>query len=176
MYPVRRAWPASERTWRKPSTYRPVWTTGCAFGLAGEGDAGVRGGPKGDLYVITRVRKHDFFERRGSDLWCEMTIGFALAALGGMIEVPVIDGREQLEISAGTQPGEVYTLRDRGMPEPGGRRKGSLNVLIKVETPTKLTTSRRNLLRQFAASRGEGITEAEGKSFFERVKDAMHGL
>lgn len=147
--------------------------TGMRIRLSGEGDAGLRGGPRGDLYVFTHVSKHDFFERRGNDLWCEVSIGFTLAALGGTIDVRTIDGEEELTISPGTQSGEVYSLRGKGMPEPGGRRTGDLNVAIKVETPTKLTDEQKDLLRQFAESRGEEIKQGESKSFFERVKDAF---
>lgn len=150
--------------------------TGMRIRLAGEGDAGLRGGPSGDLYVITHVRPHDFFERRGHDLWCEIPIGFSLAALGGTIDVRGIDESEQLEVAPGTQSGEVYALRGKGMPDPQGRGRGNLNVVLKVQTPTGLTDEQKDLLRQFAASRGEEIDDSRGRSFFERVKDAFNGL
>lgn len=150
---------------------------GMRIRLAGEGDAGLRGGPSGDLYIMTHVHKHNFFERRGNDLWCEVAVGFALAGLGGMIDIRTIDGEtEELEISAGTQPGEVYTLRGKGMPDPSGRGKGDLNVVVKVETPTKLNEEQKKLLHEFAELRGEEIREVHGKGFFERVKDAFNGL
>ncbi len=141
--------------------------------LAGEGDAGRRGGPSGDLYIFTHVRRHDFFERRGSDLWCEMSVGVVLAALGGCIDVRTIDGSEQLNISPGTQPGETYKLKGKGMPDPNTGRVGDQNVVIRVQTPTKLNDEQRELLRKFAAMRGEEIREVHEKSFFERVKDAF---
>lgn len=144
--------------------------------IPGEGDAGLRGGPGGDLHVFVHVRPHDVFERRGSDLWVEQPIGFALAALGGTVEVPTIDGSENLEVAAGTQPGEVYVLRGRGMPDPSGRGRGDLNVVLRVETPTGLDQEQKDLLRRFAESRGEEVRQAQGKSFFERVKDALNGL
>ncbi len=147
--------------------------TGMRIRIQDEGDAGLRGGPRGDLYVFTHVRKHEFFERRGNDLWCELTVGFPLAALGGAVEVRTIDDKEELALPPGTQSGEVYSLRGKGMPEPGGRRVGDLNVVIRVETPTKLTDEQRELLRHFAEMRGEEIKQAENKSFFERVKDAF---
>ena len=84
--------------------------------LTGEGDAGLRGGPSGDLYIFTHVRKHDFFERRGNDLWCEVPIGFPLAALGGTIEVRTIDGTEELEVAPGTQPRRSTRFAARGCP------------------------------------------------------------
>jgi len=141
--------------------------------LAGEGDAGRRGGQAGDLYIFTHVRRHDFFERRGSDLWCEMSVGFVLAALGGCIDVRTIDGSEQLNISPGTQPGETYKLKGKGMPDPNTGRIGDQNVVIRVQTPTRLNDEQRELLRKFAALRGEEIREVHEKSFFERVKDAF---
>jgi len=150
--------------------------TGMRIRLPGEGDAGLRGGPSGDLYVVTHVRKHEFFERRGRDLWCQQTIGFPLAALGGTIEVRTIDGAEELQVAPGTQSGETYSLRGKGMPEPGGRARGDLNVILRVETPTKLTVEQKELLRKFAESRGDEIKESQKKSFFERVKDAFEGL
>ncbi len=150
--------------------------SGMRIRLTGEGDAGRRGGPSGDLYIITHVKKHDYFERRGSDLWSEVTIGFATASLGGQIDVRTIDGTTELNVSPGTQSGEVYSLRGKGMPDPTGGRQGDQNVVLKVETPTKLTEQEKELLRQFAELRGEEIKEAQGKNFFERVKDAIHGL
>lgn len=96
-------------------------STGMRIRVAGEGDAGPRGGPHGDLYVFIHVAEHDFFERRGNDLWCQVPVSFPLAALGGVIDVKTIDGTEELEVAAGTQPGEVYVLRGKGMPDPSGR-------------------------------------------------------
>ena len=150
--------------------------TGARIRLPGEGDAGLRGGPRGDLYIFTHVAPHDVFERRGNDLWCEIPISFALAALGGVIEVPTIDEKAELEVASGTQSGEVYALRGKGMPDPRGGRAGDLNVVLRVDTPTKLTDEQKELLRKFAESRGEQIREPEGKGFFQRVKDAFSGL
>lgn len=150
--------------------------TGMRIRLSGEGDAGPRGGPSGDLYVVTHVRKHDFFERRDNDLWCQVSISFPLAALGGTIEVRTIDETEDLQVVPGTQPSEVYVLRGKGMPDPSGRGQGDLHVVLKVETPTHLTQEQQDLLRQFAELRGDEVREAHGKSFFERVKDAINGL
>jgi molecular chaperone DnaJ len=144
--------------------------------LTGEGDAGLHGGPRGDLYIFTRVQPHDFFERRGNDLWCEVPLSFPLAALGGKVQVRTIDGTAELEVAAGTQPGEVYSLRGKGMPDPSGRKQGDLNVVIKVVTPTRLNDEQKELLKKLAESFGESIEEADGRSFFERVKDAFSGL
>lgn len=141
--------------------------------LPGEGEAGVRGGPAGDLYIVTHVQKHSVFERKGNDLWSTVPISFTLAALGGEIDVRTIDGSEKLHIAAGTQPGEVYTLRDQGMPDVNYGGAGNLNVVIKVTIPTGLNEEQKSLLRQYAESRGEEIRESTEKGFFERVKNAF---
>ncbi len=150
--------------------------TGTRIRIPGEGDAGLRGGPPGDLYIVIHVRKHDYFERRGNDLWCQIPISFALAALGTTVDVRTLDGTEKLHIAPGTQPGEVYTLRGRGMPDPSSGMVGDLNVLIKVETPTHLNDEQKTLLRQFAESRGEEVTDSRDKGLFQRMKDAFTGL
>ncbi len=147
--------------------------SGMRIRLTGEGEAGVRGGPAGDLYIITHVQKHGVFERKGNDLWSTVPISFTLAALGGEIDVRTIDGTEKLHIAAGTQPGEVYTLRDKGMPDVNYGRAGDLNVMIQVTTPTRLNEEQRALLMQFAESRGEKIHESTEKGFFERVKNVF---
>ena len=147
--------------------------TGMRVRMVGEGDAGLRGGPKGDLYVVTHVRRHDFFERRDNDLWCEVPISFSLAALGGVVDVRTIDGSEELDVAPGTQSGEVYSLRGKGMPDPTRRRTGDLNVVLRVETPTKLKEDQKRLLRELGDSRGEDIKPGSGKGFFQRVKDVF---
>jgi len=140
-----------------------------------EGEAGLRGGPPGDLYIITHVKPHEIFERRGNDIWSETTITFPQAALGTVVKVRTLTGTEDLRIAEGTQHGEIYTLRGMGLPDLRGRGKGDLNVVVKVQTPTRLSEEEKNLLRQFAELRGETIEEQEGKGFFERVKDALGG-
>lgn len=149
--------------------------TGTRIRIAGGGDAGLRGGPPGDLYVITHVKKHDQFERKGNDLWRQVQIGFPLAALGGTIEIDTLAGTEKLHVAPGTQPGEVYTLRGKGMPDPTGGPPGNLNVVIRVHVPTRLNDEQKALLRQFAASMGEEISNDHEKGFFERVRDAFSG-
>ncbi len=149
--------------------------TGTRMRIGGSGDAGLRGGPPGDLYVITHVRKHDRFERKGNDLWCQVQVGFPLAALGGTIDVAGVDATEKLHIAPGTQPGEVYTLRGKGMPDPTGGPTGNLNVVVKVRVPTRLNDEQKTLLKQLAASQGEEISDDHEKGFFERVKDAFSG-
>jgi molecular chaperone DnaJ len=143
--------------------------------VAGEGEAGLRGGPQGDLYVVTFIKAHEIFQRRGNDIWCEIPVTFTQASLGATIHVRTLDGEEKLHIDEGTQNGEVYTLREKGMPDPRGRRKGDLNVVIKVQTPTKLSDEEKELLKQFAELRGENVEVHEEKGFFERVRDALGG-
>ncbi len=164
------------KTEEKTVEIPPGVDTGMRIRFAGEGDAGLHGGPYGDLYVVTHVKPHDFFERRGNDLWCEIPISFVLAALGGTIEVRTLEGIERLEVAPGTQPGEVYTLRGKGMPDPSGHSRGDMNVVLRVRIPTGLTEEQRDLLKRFAELSGEEIKDSHGKSFFERVKDAFNGL
>lgn len=143
--------------------------------VTGEGEAGVRGGPAGDLYVVTFIKPHEVFQRKGNDIWCEVPVTFAQASLGATINVRTLLDEQKLHISEGTQNEEVYTLREKGMPDPRGRRKGDLNVVIKVQTPTKLSDEQKDLLKQFAELRGENLEVHEEKGFFERVRDALGG-
>lgn len=147
--------------------------SGVQIRLSGGGDAGLRGGPSGDLYLFIHVRKHPVFERRGNDLWCKQNVSFACAALGCTVDIKTLDDTEELEIDPGTQFGEVYTLRGKGVPDPTNGRHGDLNVVIEIETPGHLNDEQKTLLKQFAASRGEEIRPMRGKGIFERVKDAF---
>lgn len=144
--------------------------TGMRMRLIGEGDAGERGGPAGDLYLVLHIKDHDVFERRGNDLYCEVPVSFARAAMGDTIQVPVINGMDDLKIPEGTQGGQVFTLRGRGLPDANGRGKGDEYVVIKVQVPHKLTAEQRELLRQFAATMGEQIHEGgEGRGIMGRI-------
>lgn len=163
----------SMKTSKKTIRIPPGMDTGMRIRLAGEGGAGFKGGPAGDLYIAINVLEHDTFERKGDDLWCETPITFSLAALGGTMEVRTIDGVEKLDIAAGTQSGEIYTLPGKGMPNPNQKGTGDLNVVIKVVTPTRLNDEQKELLKQFADSRGEEIVQGHEKGLFERVKDVF---
>jgi molecular chaperone DnaJ len=143
--------------------------------LSGEGDAGYRGGPPGDLYVFPHIKAHPIFERRANDLWCEISVTVVQAALGATVEAPTLESKEKLHLSEGTQSGEVYRLRERGIPSLNGRGRGSLNVVVKVQTPTKLSNQERKILEEFAEARGEKFDVESEKSFFEKVKDAFSG-
>jgi molecular chaperone DnaJ len=137
--------------------------------LVGEGDAGERGGPAGDLYLVIYVQDHETFERRVNDLYCEIPISFARAALGDTIRVPVIGGTEDLKIPEGTQSGQTFTLRGKGIPDINGRGKGDQHVIVRVQVPTRLTAEQRELLKQFAATMGECVQENESKGILGRI-------
>ncbi|GGK18405.1 chaperone protein DnaJ [Caldalkalibacillus thermarum] len=143
--------------------------------VAGQGEPGENGGPPGDLYILLRVRKHEFFERDGQDIYCEMPITFVQAALGDEIEVPTLTGRVKLKIPPGTQSGTYFRLRGKGVPANRNRREGDQHVKVKVVTPTKLTERQKELLREFAAISGDQIPEEQTESFFKRIKKAFRG-
>jgi molecular chaperone DnaJ len=150
---------------------------GAQLRVAGEGEPGVNGGPPGDLYVILRVKAHEFFEREGNDIYCEVPITFAQAALGDEIEVPTVDGRVKLKIPAGTQTETFFRLRGKGVPYLRGSGRGDQHVKVRVVTPTKLTERQKELLREFAGLSGDSPMEipAEDESFFEKMKRAFRG-
>ena len=138
--------------------------------VSGEGEAGIAGGSPGDLYVVISVRPHPFFERDGADLHCEVPIPFVHAALGAEIEVPTLEGKVQLRVPEGTQPGKTMRMRGKGLPMVGSPARGDQLVRIFVEVPTKLKPRQRELLQQFAAERG---TEASPvtKGFLDKLRD-----
>ncbi len=137
-----------------------------------EGDAGPRGGLPGDLYVRVFVRPHDVFTRRGSDVIVEQPISFAQAALGARIEVPTLAGPLELTVPPGTQTGESFCLRGKGLPELGGRGEGDQYVVVRVVTPRKLTARQQELLEEFARLGGEEL-EMRDKSLFDRMRDVF---
>ncbi len=145
---------------------------GAQLRVTGRGEAGVRGGRAGDLYVVVRVQPHESFRRAGADLGCEVAVPMTVAALGGHVDVPTLDGDEPLEIPAGTQSGEVLRLKGRGMPRLEGRGRGDLVVLLKVETPGDLTAEQAELLEQLAGLRKEPVTP-RGEGLFGRIKQAF---
>jgi len=145
---------------------------GSRLRLIGEGEAGDEGMPAGDLYVVTRVRKHPFFERTGNDLSCEIPISFTQAAIGARFEIPTLEGSEILKVPAGTQPGDTLRLKGQGVQDLAGRRKGDLYVRILVRTPDGLSKEQKALLRQLAELRGEDI-ESVDKSVVHRLKNIL---
>ncbi len=140
--------------------------------LSGQGEAGLNGGPNGDLYIFVHVKPHPIFKRDGADLHCEIPLSMTTAALGGNIEIPCIDGStEKVTISAGTQTGEEVRLRKKGMSILQNKNVGDLFVRFKVETPTKLTARQKELLQQFEAESKGNSPESAG--FFEKLKDLL---
>lgn len=152
---------------------------GMSMPLRGEGQAGAQGGPAGDLYIVYQVRPHERFERDGQDLFVEVPLTFAQAALGDEIPVATLDGTEvPLAVPEGTQPGRRFVLKGHGMPDvrnPG--RRGNLNVVARLVVPTKLTDDEKAALRHFAEMRGEkpGTTHHETKSVWDRLKKVVTG-
>lgn len=143
---------------------------GAQLRVTGRGEAGVRGGRSGDLYVIIRVAEHDTFKRAGDDLGCEVVVPMTIAALGGTVQIPTLEGPEDIEIAPGTQSGEVVRLKGRGMPHLGSRGRGELVGLLKVETPTDLSEDEADLLRTLAELRGEVVRP---RGFFDKIREAF---
>jgi molecular chaperone DnaJ len=145
---------------------------GSRLRLVGEGGPGHNGGPAGDLYVVLQVEPHEFFERDGNDLVCQIPISFPQAALGAEIEIPTLDGIEVLRIPRGTQTGEVLRVRNQGMPSLRTGKKGDILTHVFVKTPTNLSREQEELLKQLAEiqSGSPGSSEKE-PSPFEKVKD-----
>lgn len=148
----------------------PGVESGTRLRLAGEGEAGIEGGPPGDLYVDVVVRPHPFFQRDGSDLHCQVPVTFVQAALGAEIEVPTLEGKVALRVPEGTQSGRVLRLAGKGLPALGRRGRGDLLAEIFVEVPTKLTPRQRELLEQFAEESGTEVSPVT-KGFVEKLRD-----
>ena len=136
----------------------------------GQGEAGVRGGAPGDLYVIVSVKRHEVFERDGANLYCEVPISFTTATLGGEVIVPTLEGKAQLKVPAGTQGATMFKLKGKGMPQLNRSVAGDLLVRVLVEVPTKLDGEQRRKLEEFAASMGEENSPIH-KSFFEKARE-----
>ncbi len=143
--------------------------------VSGKGEPGINGGPPGDLYVLVHVREHEIFERDGDDIYCELPITFAQAALGDEVEVPTVHGKVQFTIPAGTQTGKVFRLKGKGAPNVHGYGKGDQHVQVRVITPTKLTDRQKELLREFNEIGGNDDLNEQEDSFFQRFKKAFKG-
>lgn len=149
--------------------------TGTRIRLAGEGEAGLRGGPAGDLYIFIEVKDHPLFQRDGVHLFCRVPVSITTAALGGEVEVPTIDGgKSRVKVPAGSQTGKQMRLRAKGMPALRGGGSGDMLIELAVETPVNLTSRQKDLLREF-----EKLSEdnnPEGSSFFSKVKTFWDGM
>lgn len=151
--------------------------TGTRIRLAGEGEAGMRGGPTGDLYIFIEVQDHALFERETTNLFCRVPVSIASAALGGEIEVPTIDGgRSRVKIPEGSQTGRQMRLRGKGMPALRGGGRGDMFIELQVETPVNLTARQKEILKEFDTIKADN--NPQGSSFFSSVKsfwDSMKG-
>jgi molecular chaperone DnaJ len=136
---------------------------------SGNGDAGMRGGPNGDLYVVMQIKAHDVFERDGHDLHCEVPISYPIAALGGELGVPTLEGKANLKIPAGTQNAATFRLRGQGIKHLDSERKGDLYVHVQIAVPTKLNTEQKDKLQDFAKALGEHNSPMH-ESFLEKAK------
>lgn len=134
------------------------------------GEAGIRGAPHGDLYVVIHIREHKIFQRDEDNLYCELPIPFSVAALGGEVDVPTLEGKAHLKVPAGTQGGQIFKLRGKGIVHVNGRERGDLLARLIVEVPTRLNAEQRAKLQEFASSCGDENTPMR-KSFFERAKE-----
>jgi len=148
---------------------------GTRIRLSGEGQAGLNGGPPGDLYIFLSIKQHPMFQRDGNDLYCRVPISFTTAALGGEIEVPTLAGNgTRISIPEGTQAGHQFRLRGKGMPGLKSRNFGDLFVEVRVETPVRLTKKQKELLRAFEAEAPAG-SNPDSESFFAKMKDFLAG-
>ena len=146
---------------------------GTRIRLSGEGEAGTRGGPAGDLYVFLSVRRHGMFEREGHDVHCRVPISMVQATLGAGIEVPTLDGKAaRINIPASAQSGHQFRLRGKGMPIVRSSQRGDMYIEINVETPTNLTAQQKELLKEFEKA---GKTSPEAEGFFSKVKEMFGG-
>ena len=144
---------------------------GQTISMRGEGEAGLRGGPRGDLYISVTVRPHKLFQRRGYDLYLEMPIPFTTAALGGEITVPTLRESVRYTVPAGTQSGATFRLREQGVPRLHNQGRGDLLVKVYIDVPKKLTEEQRHLLTQFAATQGGGRPRGGKKSIFSKLRE-----
>jgi molecular chaperone DnaJ len=149
---------------------------GTRIRLAGEGEAGLRGGPAGDLYIFLSLAPHEFFQRDGADLHCRVPVSMVAAALGGEFEVPAIDGgKARVKIPGGTQTGRRFRLTAKGMPVLRSKQTGDMYVQVVVETPQNLTKRQREILNEFEKL-SSADTQPESAGFFSRVKEFLDGL
>jgi len=147
---------------------------GTRLRIAGEGEIGDNGAPRGDLFCDVFVKEHPFFERHGDDIICEVPISFAQAALGAEIEVPTLTSTARVKIPRGTQSGQIIRLRGQGLPNVNGYGRGDELIRVVIETPRHLTPRQEELLREFAKTEEKNVSPRR-KSFFEKLKDYFEG-
>ena len=145
--------------------------SGTRLRMPGQGEPGVNGGPPGDLYIFLEVKEHPFFERRGSDLYCTIPVSFPQATLGTTVSIPTLKGNEDFEIPEGTQSGQIFRQKGKGLPNPHGG-KGDLYLSVRVVTPSKVSREQRKLIEQLSQSlKVENKPVERSSSFFDKVKD-----
>src|SRR4029078_10430926 len=148
---------------------------GTRIRLASEGEAGMRGGTSGDLYIFLSIRPHEFFQRDGADLFCKVPISMTAAAMGGEIEVPTIDGKKaRVTIPEGAQTGKQFRLKSKGMPVLRSHQTGDMYIQVTVETPVNLSRRQRELLREFEKDSRDNSPESEG--FFAKARAFWEGF
>ena len=146
---------------------------GTRIRLAGEGEAGLRGGPAGDLYIFLSIKPHEFFQRDGADIFCKVPIAMTTAALGGQIEVPTVDGAAtRIKIPEGSESGKQFRLKSKGMPVLRSKSVGDMYIQVEVETPKSLTKRQRELLEEFERE-SHKETSPESAGFLSRIKDLL---
>ncbi len=149
---------------------------GSQLRVSGEGEPGFNGGPAGDLYIVLRIKTHEFFDRQGDDIYCEVPINFAQAALGDEIEVPTLEGKVKLKVPAGTQTGTFFRLKDQGVPRLRRSGRGDQHVRVNIVTPKKLTERQKDLLREvFEMDQNVFVDESEQEGLFDKAKKFFRG-
>jgi molecular chaperone DnaJ len=148
---------------------------GTQIRLAGEGQPGSFGGPNGNLFIEVDVQPHAFFERRQNDIILNLSINSAQATLGADIEVPTVDGKVNVKVPSGTQPGKVITLRGKGVPHLKSSSRGDQRIIITVDIPTKLDENQRKLMEDLAQTLGTEVRPTTDKSFMDILKDVFGG-
>ena len=162
------------RNIRKMVTIPAGVDNGTQLRLGGEGQPGANGGPNGNLYIEMRVANHQFFRRRQNDILLDLNVNIAQAVLGAEIEVPTLDGPSRLKVPAGTQPGKVFTLKNKGVPQLRGSGRGDQHVVVSVEIPTKLSAEQRKLFADLGLTLGSAV-RPEAKSFMDILKEVLGG-
>jgi len=148
----------------------PGVESGSRLKIAGEGEAGPNGGMSGDLYVVTHIKRHSVFEREGNDLVIQANIPITTAIIGGEIEVPLIDSKKiRMKVPAGTESGQIFRLKGKGMPYLGGYGKGDQHVIIQLKTPKNLSRKAKELVQELA----EELDDKKGESVFSKIKVAF---
>jgi molecular chaperone DnaJ len=152
----------------------PGVDNGSQLRVTGEGEGGSLGGPPGDLYVVLRVEDHEFFKRDGTNLFCEIPVSVAQAALGGHVDVPTLDGgKTKVTIPEGAQPGAILKVRGQGFPQLGSKHRGDLHVLVRVVVPTRLNAEQKKLFEQLAKTLPVPDLKDKDKTLFDRMKDIL---